>query len=109
MSLLGPAGFVELGELILLRSHYAAARIAEIPGLTIRWPGFFKEFVVDFNDTGRTVAQINRALGERSIFGGGDLSQSHPQLGQCALYCVTEIHTQADVDRLAQELTEVVA
>ncbi len=109
MSLLGPAGFVELGELILLRSHYAAARIAEIPGVTVRWPGFFKEFVVDFNDTGRTVAQVNRGLRERSIFGGGDLSQSHPQLGQCALYCVTEIHAQADIDRLAEALAEVVA
>ena len=109
MSLLGPAGFAELGELILLRSHYAAARIAEIPGLTVRWPGFFKEFVVDFNNSGTTVAEVNRALRERSIFGGGDLSQSHPQLGQCALYCVTEVHTQEDIDRAVEALAEVVA
>jgi glycine dehydrogenase subunit 1 len=109
MSLLGPTGFAELGELILLRSHYAAARIAEIPGLNVRWPGFFKEFVVDFNDSGKTVAQVNGALRERSIFGGGDLLQAHPQLGQCALYCVTEVHAQADIDRLAEALTEVVA
>jgi glycine dehydrogenase subunit 1 len=109
MSLLGPTGFAELGELILLRGHYAAARIAEIPGLNIRWPGFFKEFVVDFNDSDRTVAEVNRALRERSIFGGGDLSRSHPQFGQCALYCVTEVHTQADIDRLAEALTEVIA
>jgi glycine dehydrogenase subunit 1 len=109
MSLLGPTGFAELGELILLRSHYAAARIAEITGLKVRWPGFFKEFVVDFNDSGRTVAEVDRALRERSIFGGGDLSRSHPQFGQCALYCVTEVHTQSDIDRLAEALAEVVA
>ena len=109
MSLLGPEGFAELGELILMRSRYAAARIADIPRVAVRWPGFFKEFVVDFSETGRTVAEINAALRERSIFGGGDLSGAHPQLGQSALYCVTEVHTQMDIDQLAAALTEVLA
>jgi len=107
MALLGPAGFAELGEAVIERSRYAAARLSEIPGVSVRWPGFFKELVVDFNATGRAVAGINRALRERSIFGGGDLSASHPTLGQCALYCVTEIHTGQDIDRLATALTEV--
>jgi glycine dehydrogenase subunit 1 len=107
MALMGPQGFVELGESILQRSHYAARRIAELPGVRVRWPGFFKELVVDFTDTGRTVAEINAALLARGIFGGGDLSQSHPALGQCALYCVTEVHAQEDIDRLAGELAEV--
>jgi glycine dehydrogenase subunit 1 len=109
MSLLGPAGFSELGELILMRSNYAAARISEIPGVAVRWPSFFKEFVVDFNQTGRTVLDINAALRTHGIFGGGDLSVSHPRLGQSALYCVTEIHTQEDIDRLTAGLTEVLA
>ena len=47
------------------------------------------------------------ALRERGIFGGKDLSRSHPQLGQSALYCVTEAHTRADVDRLVTALEEV--
>jgi glycine dehydrogenase subunit 1 len=106
---MGPEGFAELGELILLRSHYAARRLAEIPGVSVRWPGFFKEFVVDFNASGRSVAEINAGLRERGIFGGGDLSGSHPQLGQSALYCVTEVHTQEDIDRLATALQEVLA
>jgi glycine dehydrogenase subunit 1 len=107
MALMGPQGFVELGESILQRSHYAARRIAELPGVRVRWPGFFKELVVDFTDTGRTVAEVNAALLARGIFGGGDLSRSHPGLGQCALYCVTEVHAQEDIDRLARELAEV--
>jgi glycine dehydrogenase subunit 1 len=107
MALMGPQGFVELGESILQRSHYAARRIAELPGVRVRWPGFFKELVVDFTDTGRTVAEVNAALLARGIFGGGDLSRSHAGLGQCALYCVTEVHTQEDIDRLARELAEV--
>jgi glycine dehydrogenase subunit 1 len=107
MALMGPQGFVEVGESILQRSHYAARRIAELPGVRVRWPGFFKELVVDFTDTGRTVAEVNAALLARGIFGGGDLSRSHPGLGQCALYCVTEVHAQDDIDRLTRELGEV--
>jgi len=71
--------------------------------------GFFKEFVVDFADTGKTVAEVNRGLREHGIFGGIDLSRDFPTLGQAALYCVTEVHTEADLDRLASAVAEVVA
>jgi glycine dehydrogenase subunit 1 len=104
MALMGPQGFVELGETILQRSHYAARRIADVPGVSVRWPGFFKELVVDFAGTGRSVAEVNAALRARGIFGG---SPAHPSLGECALYCVTEVHTQDDIDRLAGALAEV--
>lgn len=110
MALLGPQGFRELGELIVQRAHYAAALIGEIDGISVRHPtGFFKEFVVDFSDTGLTVATVNERLREREIFGGLDLSHSFPDLGQCALYCVTEIHSAADLERLAATLREVCA
>lgn len=108
MSLLGPDGFAELGETILTASHYAAVRLAQIPGVAIRYPSFFKEFVVDFSATGRTVSEINHTLRtSHGIFGGGDLSRSYAQLGQCALYCVTEVHAREDIDRLADALAEV--
>ena len=110
MSLMGPEGFVEVGRLILARSHYAARRLGEIDGVRIVFPeGFFKEFVVDFAETGRTVSEINRALRERGIFGGQDLSREFPDLGRAALYCVTEVHTKADIDRLVSAVAEVVA
>jgi glycine dehydrogenase subunit 1 len=107
MSLMGPQGFAEIGAVILERSHDAARRIDELPGVSVRWPGFFKEFVVDFGATGRTVAEINDGLLQRGIFGGGDLSAAHPELGQCALYCVTEVHATEDLDRLVDALAEV--
>lgn len=110
MSLLGPEGFAEVGRLVIARSHYAARRLAEIDGVRIVFPdGFFKEFVVDVGGTGKTVAEVNRGLLERGIFGGKDLSHDFPELGQSALFCVTEVHTVADLDRLATELAEVVA
>lgn len=108
MSLMGPQGFLEVGETILQRSHYTAQRLAELPGVQVRWPaGFFKEFVVDFSGTGRSVADVNAALRERGIFGGKDLSADFPELGAAALYCVTEIHQQTDLDRLVDALREV--
>jgi glycine dehydrogenase subunit 1 len=109
MALLGPEGFRELGETIIQRSHHAAARLAELPGVTVKWPTFFKELVVDFSDTGKTVAEINDGLLERGIFGGGDLSSTHPELGQSALYCVTEVHRREDVERLVDALAEEVS
>ncbi|HKF62579.1 MAG TPA: aminomethyl-transferring glycine dehydrogenase subunit GcvPA [Dongiaceae bacterium] len=109
MSLLGPEGFRELGELILQQAHYAARCLGRIKGVKILFPeGFFKEFVVNFDGTGRKVARINRALARRGIFGGKDLSREFPGLGQSALYSVTEIHDKDDIDRLVSALKEVV-
>jgi glycine dehydrogenase subunit 1 len=111
LSLLGPAGLAELGQGIMQRSQYAAARLSELPGVAapaLDAP-FFKEFVVSFEGTGRSVGAINAALRERGIFGGKDLSREFPVLGQSALYCVTETHTQADVDRLVEALSEVIS
>ncbi|MGG5886354.1 aminomethyl-transferring glycine dehydrogenase subunit GcvPA [Falsiroseomonas sp. HC035] len=106
MTLMGPDGFAELGELILARSHDAARKLDAIPGLSVRWTGgFFREFVVTFAD--RTVAQVNAALLERGILGGKDLSVDIPELGQSALYAVTEIHSPQDIDRLADALGEI--
>jgi glycine dehydrogenase subunit 1 len=110
MTLLGPEGFAELGRLILGRSHYAARKLAEIGGVEIVFPqGFFKEFVVRLDGTGKTVAEVNGALREHGIFGGKDLSRDFPELGQSALVCVTEVHSREDLDRLAGALAEVVA
>jgi len=100
---------VELGEGIMARTRYAMDRVAAIPGVEVRHrtSHHFREFVVDFGPSGRATADVNAALLDRGIFGGWDLARDFPELGEAALYCVTEIHTQDDIDRLASELTEV--
>ncbi|WP_426169512.1 aminomethyl-transferring glycine dehydrogenase subunit GcvPA [Sandarakinorhabdus sp. DWP1-3-1] len=110
MALLGPTGFRELGELLLVRTRDAAAALAAVPGVTVvAGDGRFVDLVVDFNATGRRVADINAALLDHGIFGGLDLSRAFPDLGQCALYAVTEIHDDDDIARLAAALSEVLA
>lgn len=110
MSLLGPDGFRELGNLIVSRARYAAKLLSDVPGVRIVWPNMtFKEFVVNFDGTGKTVAEIHDALRSRGIFGGKDISRENSALGQSALYCVTEIHTAKDIRRLASTLEEVLS
>ncbi len=109
MALMGPAGFAEIGTTIISNAHEAALRVSGIDGISVRFPsGYFKEFVVDFGDTGLTVAQINRQLLADGIFGGKDLSTDFPELGQSALFCVTEVHTESDIDRLTSALRKAV-
>lgn len=108
LSLMGPQGMQELNQVILQKAQYTMQRLSEIPG--IRAPRFksvhFKEFVVDFNPTGFSVCDINQALRQHRIFGGKDLSREFPDLGQCALFCITEIHCQEDIENLIAALQE---
>ncbi|MEW6439393.1 MAG: aminomethyl-transferring glycine dehydrogenase subunit GcvPA [bacterium] len=110
MALMGPQGMREIGAAILQKSHYLRKLLAEVPG--IRMPfrsAHFNEFVVSYEGAGRTVRKINQALLKLKIFGGKDLSREFPQLGQSALYCVSEVHTAEALKRLAQALKEVLA
>ena len=61
---------------------------------------------MDFSGTGKTVAAINRKLRKHRIFGGKDLTPEG--MKQCALYCVTEVHSTEDIDRLAQAIAQAV-
>lgn len=109
LACMGPQGMADLGKTILQKSLYAIDRLGQIKGVKgSRFTSMgFKEFVVDFNATGQTVARINQALLGHGIFGGRDLSRDFPSLGQSALYCVTEIHSGADIDRLAETLARI--
>jgi glycine dehydrogenase subunit 1 len=110
MALMGPQGMAELGRGIMQRVRYAIGKLNQVAGVKTLFPGtpHFKEFVVNFDKTGKTVEQINHSLYERGILGGKDLSAEFPSLGQSALVCVTEVHTQADIDGLVTAIQEAV-
>jgi len=109
LAVMGPEGMQELGKGIIQRSLYAQKEIGKIKG--VKAPVFqsanYSEFVVDFNNSGKTIKEINKALLKKGIFGGKDLSKDFPQFAQSALYCVTEIHTKEDIDKLVFALKEV--
>ena len=110
LATMGPQGMREVGETILRRAHYAARSLERIPGVTLPMgDAFFKEFPVCYDDAGRTAGEVNRALLGHGVFGGRDLSGDYPWLGQSALYCITEVHSRADIDRLAAALRDVLS
>lgn len=108
MALMGPKGFQEIDETILYNSIYAAQELSKIDGVKLQFnSSFFQEFVINFDDSGKTVAEINKALLAKEIIGGFDLSVDFPELGQSALICVTEVTGKEAVDQLVQALKEV--
>jgi glycine dehydrogenase subunit 1 len=110
LALLGPQGMRELGTTNMARAAYAMSGLSTVPGVkapALKGP-HFNEFLVDFGGTGKTVAEVNEALLGHGILGGKDVSAEFPELGQVALYCVTENRSRSDVDRLVQTLAEVV-
>ena len=110
MALMGPRGFREVGALIIQQSNYASKILNEIDGIkTCFDSSFFKEFLLNFDDCKLTVSEINQELRNRNIFGGKDLSNEYPELGQCALYCVTEVHTKQDIENLVNNLNEIIS
>lgn len=106
---MGPRGMYELGKVIMQRSLYARKMLGTIPGVSTDHPSSacFKEFVVDFSGTGFKVSEINEKLLAKGIFGGRDLSDDFPELGQSALFCVTEKVTRGDIEKLVVALGEI--
>ena len=109
LALMGPEGMRELGENILYKSNYAQKKLAGLKGVTMPYAGShsFMEFVLNFDGTGKTVAEVNKALLAKHIFGGYDLSREMPQLGQSMLVCVTEKTALSDIGKLADALAEI--
>lgn len=109
LALMGPEGMRELGENILYKSNYAQKKLAGLKGVTMPYAGShsFMEFVLNFDGTGKTIAEVNKALLAKHIFGGYDLSREMPQLGQSMLVCVTEKTALSDIDKLADALAEI--
>ena len=107
LAIMGPKGMQDVGNNIIQKNLYIKEELSKIDNISLRFDSFgFKEFVVDFGKTGKTVSEINKKLIEKNIFGGKDLSKEFPELGQCALYCVTEIHTKEDIDCLVKAIKE---
>jgi glycine dehydrogenase subunit 1 len=111
MALLGPQGLRELGETIMYKANYAMRLISEIDG--VKAPIFksahFKEFTVNFDGAGLSVKEVHKKLLQHKIHGGKDISKEFPELGETAIYCVTEVHSKEEIERLAEVLKEVLA
>ena len=103
---MGPRGLRQVAETCLQRAHYAARRIAEIPGfgMAFRAP-FFKEFAVRCPVA---PTEVNRRLLAEGIIGGYEVGRAYPRLGDLLLICVTEMNPREEIDRLVDVLATLV-
>ena len=102
LSLLGPQGLRRLFETILVRTKYAMKMIGEVRGATV--PRFksphYQEFVVSFDGKKGTLAKLHKSLLGQGVHGGKSLVKDFPELGESALFCVTEATSSESIDRL---------
>ena len=102
LAALGRQGLRRVAELCYHKAHYAANRIASLPGYSLPLKGvFFKEFAVACP---RAPARTIERLLERKILAGIDISNQVPA---GLLVCVTEMNTREDIDRLVAALGEL--
>jgi glycine dehydrogenase subunit 1 len=100
LAVMGPSGLRRAAELSARKAHYAAERLAAVPGLSVPFPGaFFKEFVVKCKKPAHAVLDL---LLERGFHGGIDLGRFYPNLADCILVAVTEKRTKQEIDGLAE-------
>ncbi len=112
---LGRRGIVELGELLLARTHYARETLAALDGVEpLHDQPVIREFALRLTDADGTpldVAAVKRRCAERGVNPGVDL---HALTGRDAdrgglLVALTERRDRADIDRLADVLGAAVA
>jgi len=107
LATLGRRGLVRVGELSAAKAHYAAERLAKIPGVALRFAApFFKEFALKLPKPPERVAS---RLARQGFLAGVPLKSFDRSLGDCLLVAVTEKRTKAEIDAFAAALEKAVA
>ncbi len=106
---LGRRGIVELGELLLARTHYARELLAALPGVEkLHEQPVVREFALRLD---ADVAAVRRRCAQQGVNPGVDahaLSGREEDRG-VLLVAITERRTRAHIDRLAEVLGAAVA
>lgn len=101
LTLMGPQGMREVGELCVRKANYAHEMIASLERFSSPFSGpFFKEFVV--RDRQGNVSELLRQGTEAGILAGIPLGKWYPELDDCFLVAVTEKRTKQEIDALVQ-------
>ena len=101
LSWLGREGLVELGELLVSRTHYARETLAAIDGVEL-WHDqpVVREFALKLD---KDVHEVVEFCAERGVNPGYPLGDNG------LLVAITEQRSKADIDRLAEVLKEALA
>ncbi|MBK6428499.1 MAG: aminomethyl-transferring glycine dehydrogenase subunit GcvPA [Blastocatellia bacterium] len=104
LSTMGRKGLREVAEQNIRKAHEAAARIASLPGYTVKFSGpTFNEFVVS---TPRPARQLRDELAAGGIVAGVPLDRYYAGMDNDLLIAVTETASIESIDRLVSALAE---
>jgi glycine dehydrogenase subunit 1 len=107
LSWLGRRGIVELTELMLQRTAYARDRLTEVHGVhALHDQPVVREFAVTLD---APVDRVIERCVQQGINPGYALARDYPEYENGLLVAITERRTKADIDRLAEALSDAVA
>lgn len=105
LSLLGSVGLEDLSKINFEKGQKLADRITSIEGFEKVFSGtHFNEFVIKCPTNTK---RININLLRKNILGGITLDEHYPELKNCMLFGITEIHSDEDIEKLFSALREV--
>jgi len=105
LSWLGSSGLEEFGKVNFEKGQKLAKSIESVDGFEKMFTGVhFNEFVIRCSND---ADKVNKELLRRGIQGGLILDRWYPELKDCMLFGVSEMHSDADVERLVSGLREV--
>lgn len=105
LTVMGPQGLKEVGELCYHKAHYLADRISKIPGFKLTYQSpFFNEFLVS---TPKPAAKIVKSLAKKKIFAGVPVSTFYPKRKNELLIAVTEKRTREEMDYFVDSLSQI--
>ncbi|MEE9390328.1 MAG: aminomethyl-transferring glycine dehydrogenase subunit GcvPA [Candidatus Aminicenantaceae bacterium] len=103
---LGKEGLRELAWQNIQKANYALEKLNQVEGIKQRFRGnSFNEFVLEFPGGW---SKVDSFLREKGIIGGLSLGEYYPELRNCALVCVTEMHKKEEIDRLVELIEEAI-
>jgi glycine dehydrogenase subunit 1 len=101
---LGKEGMRELAWQNIHKANYALEELTQLEGVKSIFSGNrFNEFVLQLP---MEWTKINEFLKQKKIIAGLNLEEFYPELKNCGLFCVTEMHRKEDIDNLVKSMNE---
>lgn len=103
LALLGSEGLRRLGEAIAGRTQYLLDRLSEV-GVEPAFEGgvYLREVLIKHPD----IVKIRNYLKSQGVYIGPLIGRFYPDLSDCGLVCVTEMHSREDIDTLLELLKQ---
>jgi len=107
MSIQGAQGLENTAAACFENNNKLVEKLSAIDGVKKVFSGtHFHETALQLE---KSADEVLKALVQKGILGGYDLSRDYPELGNAILVCATEMRSDEDIDAYAKALQEVLA